>query len=396
MIVVDRLKYSRILVVTAAPEDVRVFLMDQLTDLRKRGCEIHVATGYGCDLPELQDFGIVQHRLPLTRQVTPSKDLKALWEIFRLCRQWHFDLIHTHTVKASLIGQIGARLAGVPVRVETVHGTVYMPDRPFVMRKTILWCERLAAWQAQRVWVLNTDDFHFFKSQYIAKSEALQLLGEGGIGTNLQRFRPGLFTSEQRRQYRRDLMLPEDALVVGFVGRLVKDKGINELIEAWPKIQEQIPNAYLLVVAACLVSERRYEMVDPSRLEKMPNTILLRNRHDMAQLYNCMDVLVLPSYREGFPCVIMEASACGVPVVASDVRGCREAVLHGQTGLLVPPYDWQKISSAIQYLLKNDSRCHDMAQQARKYAEEHFDQRIAHEHIRNTYESLLEKYGPKD
>jgi hypothetical protein len=131
----DVLKNLKILVVTTVPETIRAFLLPQLADLRDKGCELHIAIGIGCDLPELEALGITEHRLPLTRDFSPVQDLKALWSMLWLCLRWRFNLVHTHTLKASLIGQIAGWLASVPVRLETAHGTRYMPDLPFTTRK---------------------------------------------------------------------------------------------------------------------------------------------------------------------------------------------------------------------------------------------------------------------
>jgi len=392
----ELLKNRRILVLTTVPETARAFLLPQLKDLREHGAQVHLATGEkGCSLPELADLEIIEHRLPLERAISPFKDLRAMFTIIRLCRKYRFDLIHTHTLKASLVGQLGARFAGVPVRVETAHGTRYMPDLPFFVRTAILWSERLAAQQAHRVWVLNQEDFDFFKSHHLAKDDALHLLGKGGIGVDLARFRPDGLTLAQRYKYRQSLGLPGDAMVAGFVGRLVKDKGVRELIEAWPSIIKVVPTAHLLIVTAQLESECSNEVIDRECLQKLPNTIILTNRTDMPELFNCVDVLVLPSYREGFSRVILEASACGVPVIASDVRGCRDAVVNGLTGILIPPHNAAKVTEAVINLLQDNARSTQLGQQARLYAEKYFDQNVVIEHIRTTYETLLKNASGK-
>jgi len=201
-----------------------------------------------------------------------------------------------------------------------------------------------------------------------------------------------LLTIEHRKEYQQNLGLPRESLVVGFVGRLVRDKGVLELTEAWPEVVEAIPTAYLLIITAKLVSERSSELVSESRLRQLPNTVLLSNRSDMPYLYNCMDLLVLPSYREGFSRVIVEASACGVPVVASDVRGCRDAVVDGQTGILIQPRLPEELASAVRNLLLDKSKRINMGQLAREHALRYFNQDEVINHINQSYIELLRKH----
>lgn len=390
----DSSKKKRILIFTTVPETIRAFLLPQIADLQDHGYEVHVATGFqGCSLPELTTSGVTEYRLHLIRNISPLQDIKALWAAIKILRCNNFDIVHTHTLKASLIGQLAARFTNVPVRVETAHGTRYMPDLPFAVQKGIILSEQLAAKKAHRVWVLNQEDFDFFLSKGLAQKEALQLLSRGGIGADLSRFRPALFDPLQREDYRCKLQLPKHGPVVGFVGRLVQDKGIRELLAAWPEVLRQFPKAFLLIVTAHLESERKAELISQQQLKQMHNTVLLTNRSDMEKLFNCMDMLVLPSYREGFSRVIIEASACGLPVIASDVRGCRDGVVHGQTGLLTPPGNAGCLAQAIVELLSDWPRLTAMGKQARLLAEKNFDQNIIIKNIRLEYERLLSMHG---
>lgn len=379
---------------TTVPETVRAFLLPQLKELREHGARVHVATGQnGCPLPELAELDIVEHRLPLGRNISPLKDLHALIDVIKLCRKYHFDLIHTHTLKASLTGQLGARFAGVPVRIETAHGTRYMPDLPWLARKAILASERLAARQAHRVWVLNQEDLELFRKNGIGSPDTLKLLSRGGIGLDIEHYFPQVLTNIEIKEYRRSIGLPADVPVVGFVGRLVKDKGVNELYHAWQKLSARIPSAYLLIISAILPSERHDEVVSMERFTKLKNCVLLANRNDMNKLYRCMNVLVLPSYREGFSRVIMEAMASGVPVVASDVRGCRDVVDDGKTGILVPCRNIDLLSEAACRLILDTTLQKAMSEKARQCAVQYFDQRKINQFILQTYEQLLNTAG---
>lgn len=379
--------------VTTVPETMRALVLPILRRLRQEKWDVHVAVGRGQDLPMLGELGIRQHYVPMTREISPLADVLALREMYRLCCRWRFDIIHTHTLKASLIGQLAGRLAGVPVRVETVHGTRYMPDLPLWLRAALLTCERLAATQAQRVWVSNPEDLRLFVSRGLVRRGTAALLGSGGVGVDLERFSPRVLQAGRRAAYRRELGLPDDALVVGFVGRLVRDKGIHELMAAWPAVVADVPRAHLLAVAPLLTSERSSETVSPQQLAALPHAGVLTNRSDMPELYNCMDLLVLPTYREGFPCAIIESAACGVPSVATDVKGCRDGVVPGVSGVLVPPRDAGALAEAMIALLRDDSRRAELAMGARRVAESRFDQAPVVDGTMRVYRRLLELHG---
>lgn len=379
----------KLLTVTAAPESVRQFLLTQIRDLKERGWDVHVATGPGCDLPELRSENVPHHWMPLTRHISPMSDLRSLIRLYQLCRRWRFDIVHTHMIKGSLLGQLAAWMARVPVRVETAHGTRYSRDLPLWLRAGILLAEGVAARRAQRVWVLNNEDYQLFRRWKLARPDALRLLGSGGIGVDLNRFRPDILNSQGRILYRKKLNLPAESLVVGFIGRPVRDKGIEELRIAWPAIVRSCPNAWLLVVTAELDSERTSEKVNTESFEGLTQANVLVNRRDMPEIYNCLNLVVLPSYREGFSRVILEASACGIPVVASDVRGCRDAVVHGNTGEIVPPRDSDALAQAVVQLLQEEELRAKMRSQAREHACRYFDEELVCAHVYETYMDLM-------
>ena len=382
----------KILIVTTVPETARAFLLPQFVALVKNGFEVHLATGIEGDaLAELKQIPVTEHRFNFIRDISPFSDIKAIWALYKLCRKHQFDIIHTHTLKASLIGQLTAKLSNIPVRFETVHGIRYLPDMPWLMRKSILIAERTAASCADRIWVLNSEDRDFFLSHKLATKEKIELLGKGGIGVDLVRFRPSVLSLQQRADFRSSVGLLPDATVIGFVGRPVRDKGVMELIEAWPQITKKAPNAKLVVICAELPSERSSELIGLHKLQTFPGTVVLKNRSDMPELYGCMDMLVLPSYREGFSRVIIEALSCGLPVIASDVRGCRDAIVNNKTGILIPPKNSHELVDSVLKLVSNPNLLKQMSIAAREYAVDNFDENAIIAHILRSYFDLCDR-----
>lgn len=356
-----------------------------------------MATGIcGCELPELAAMDVCEYRIPLKRSISPLEDIKATFMIYQLCRKNRYDIVHTHTLKASLVGQLAAGLARIPVRIETAHGTIYMSSSGLLKRFCVVMLEKLAARKAHRVWVLNTEDYELFKRRKIGAPHAVELLGKGGIGLDIDCYTPCALGDEHIQEYRHSIGVPPGVLLAGFVGRLVSDKGVNELIQAWQNLSERIPSAWLLIVSAVLPSERQSELVSAGTIKQLKNCVLLTNRSDMNKLYRCMDMLVLPSYREGFSRAIMEAMASGIPVVATDVKGCRDAVIDGQTGLLVPCGDVDSLTKAMCRLINDAPLRKTLSVNARQWAVNHFDQRTINTRIRQTYEYFLKTAGDFD
>ncbi|MFH1615846.1 MAG: glycosyltransferase family 4 protein [Planctomycetota bacterium] len=389
MNMLSSLDKKKVLIVATVPETVNAFLLPYMRELAASGCDVYLATGEGAEICNIDGIVKKYYKVPLTRKMSPLEDMRALLRIIRICRKNRFDLIHTHTLKASLIGQVAARIANIKARFETVHGTRYMPELPVVSRLVIVWSERIAAKLSQKVWVLNTEDFDFFENRIHIYAPKLELLSRGGIGVDLIKYRPACLSNHQRAEYKKRLNLPGDGFVVGFVGRPVVDKGILDLRTAWEKVVLKCKNIRLLIIACVLASDRSEELINIEELKTMKNTVVLTNRNDMPELYNCMDMLVLPSYREGFSRVILEACSCGLPVVTTDVRGCRDAIEDGETGFLVPPKAPGKLAEKITTLFRDGDLCVKMGAAARTYAEGNFDQRRIIDRINRTYQEYL-------
>lgn len=382
-------KTSKILIVTTVPETIKVFMRPFLKLLKEVGFDVHIATGYGCDLGFLKDMNIVEHRLPLNRSINPFKDILALFKLLQICRKEKFDLIHTHTLKASLVGQIAAKISGIKRRIITAHGTVYSNSLPFVTRKLILISEKVSTRFSTKLWVLNSEDYDFYKNMIKVNPNKIEILSKGGIGVDLEVYKPNLLDDFQIKDYKEKIGIPIQNVVISFVGRLVRDKGCYELIQAWEKIESKFTDATLLIITPKMVSERENELVCRHNFSHLKNIVILENRNDMPQLYNCMDILVLPSYREGFSRVIIEAMASGILVIASDVKGCRDAILDGETGILIKPRDVNDLFNKLSEALLFRDNMYKIGDAARDYSLQNFDHHKINQHILRTYNEIL-------
>jgi glycosyltransferase involved in cell wall biosynthesis len=224
-------------------------------------------------------------------------------------------------------------------------------------------------------------------AERIAKPEQMKWLGNG---IDVARFDRQRLPDTTLEDLRREIRIDSQAPVIGFVGRLVEEKGILDLLEAAKVVVLAIPNAQFLIVGP--YDDDKPDALRPDVAERYgvaANCRFVGMRDDMPELYALMDVLVLPSYREGFPRAPMEASAMGIPTLVTDIRGCREAVDHGDNGLLFPVGDADALARALIELLGDEGRRAQMGAAGRRIAEERFDEQRVFDRVLSEYERLL-------
>ena len=365
-------------------------LSGQVGYVERRGFAIHVITSPG---PELDVFagreGVAVHAIPMERAITPGKDLLALWRLWRTFRRIRPDVVHSHTPKGGLLGMVAAALARVPVRVYHIRGLPFTTAtglrRPLLRASELVSC-RLA----DRVLAVS----HSMRAIAIQEGfcppdKVKVLLGGSGNGVDADmRFRPP--RDDERRLARATHGIPGGALVIGFVGRLTREKGTRELAEAWRDLRERWPRARLLLVGPVEAQDAGTRRA-LSSLRSDARVHFAGRVEDTVPLYAAMDVVALPTYREGFPNVAMEAAAMALPIVASHVTGCRDAIEDGVTGTLVPARDPLALARGLErYLLDARLRArHGESGRRRVLAE--FRREAIWEAIAAEYDRLLEE-----
>ncbi len=377
--------------VTTAARSLRYLLLSQLCALRDRGYRVTGVSAPGEDVQALEARGIPHRPVPMTRRFTPIADARSLLSLYRVMRSGRYTIVHAHTPKPGLLAQLAARLAGVPVVVNTIHGFYFHDRMPPRERRFYLAMEKLAARCSDLILSQNEEDVDTALREGIARREQIRYLGNG---IDLRRFDPARLAQETRRRTRASLGIAEDAPVVGFVGRLVAEKGVPELLEAARLVRERHPRVRFLVVGAA--DEEKADQIPAAaaaRLDGAGVCAFAGFRHDMPELYRSMDVFALPSHREGFPRAPMEASAMKVPCVVTDVRGCRQAVTHGRNGLLVPVGDARALAEAILAVLGDPLLARRLGEEGRRRAVAEFDEQRVFETVLSEYERLLEAKG---
>jgi len=378
----------RVAHVTTVDFSLRYLLLNQLERIRDAGYDVVGISANGPDVAEVEAHGIPHFAVPMTRRFTPFADLRALWALTRVMRRERFDVVHTHTPKAGLLGQLAARLSGVPVVVNTLHGFYFHEGTKPLPRRFYIWMERVAAKCSDTILSQNKEDISTAVAEGIAPAELLKWLGNG---IDIARFDRHRLSAEALDALRADIDLDANAPVVGFVGRLVEEKGILDLLEAAKWVTREVPDIQFLIIGP--YDEEKPDALRPDVADGYGLSDRCRfvgMRHDMPELYALMDVLVLPSYREGFPRAPMEASAMGVPAIVTDIRGCREAVEDGVNGLLFPAGDVDALADLLVGLLHDDARRAEMGAAGRAVAEERFDEQKVFERVLGEYERLLQ------
>lgn len=378
---------TRVAHVTTVDLSLRYLLLNQLQRIQDEGYEVFGISADGPDVSVLEANGIPHFAVPMTRRFTPLADLRCLWELVRIMRREKFDVVHTHTPKAGLLGQLAARLAGVPVVANTLHGFYFHDGTKSATRRFYVWTERIAAKCSDTILSQNREDMATAVTERIASPDQLKWLGNGVDVTRFDRRRIADATLEALR---REIGIDSGAPVVGFVGRLVEEKGILDLLQAAKTVVEAIPNTQFLIIGPS--DEVKPDALRPDVAELygvVDNCRFVGLRNDMPELYALMDVLVLPSYREGFPRAPMEASAMGVPAIVTDIRGCRETVDHGENGLLFPAGNANALAQSLIALLEDDERRAKMGATGRQIAEDRFDEQKVFDRVLSEYERLL-------
>lgn len=381
---------TRLVHLTTVDMSLELLLGPQLEAFAKAGYEVIAMSADGPYVDAVEARGV--RHVPVrnaTRSMDPRRDVLAIEELRRQFGRLRPDIVHTHNPKPGLYGRIAARAARVPVVVNTVHGLYALPEDRWRKRAVVYGLERLASFCSDAELVQNPEDVTTLRRTLREPASKVVLLGNG---VDLQRFAPDR-SGAKRQEVRRALGIADGAVVVGAVGRLVLEKGYAELLRAWQHVAAVHPGAVLLVVGPD----------DPDKADGVPRELIdaaeacgvrfLGLRSDVEDLYHAMDLYVLASHREGFPRSAMEAAATGLPIVATDIRGCRQVVTDGVNGLLVAVDDESALADAIGRLVASEDLRARMGAASLDRARREFDQQRCIDITLATYERLLTARG---
>ena len=370
------------------------FFTGQIGYMNAQGFEIQAISSPGADLKKCAEREhVAVHAVEMPRRITPLRDLIAIFQLWRTLRRIRPAIVHAHTPKGGLLGTIAAWLARVPVRIYHMHGLPLITATGY-KRLLLRWSEQVPCRLAHRVFCVSHSVREVAVAESLCPLLKIRVLLRGSINgvDAAHRFNPANASQSARVDTRSSHGIPADALVVGFVGRIVCDKGLVELAKAWRALRQEFPALHLLVVGP-------FEPQDPvppdveALLRDDPRIHLTGMVDNTPPLYAAMEVLALPSYREGFGLAAIEASAMKVPVVATRIPGCVDAVEDGVTGTLVPPRDATALADAIRTYLNHPELRRQHGQAGRQRVLRDFRPDAIWEALYQEYVRLLREKG---
>lgn len=386
---------KKLIRITTVPLSLKVLLKGQLRFMTSNGFDVKGVSSEGEELREVhENEGIAVEAITMSRKITPFQDLKSLWEMWNFLRKEKPQIVHTHTPKAGIIGMLAARLAGVPHRLHTVAGLPLM-EATGTKRKILNFVEKLTYSSATRVYPNSKGLYDFILQNNFTQSNKLKIIANGssnGIDTIF--FSPDQVTELERVTLREKLNIQPDDFVFVFVGRIVSDKGINELIKAFSQLQaveNNEPAGIKLLLVGGL--ENDLDPLNPETLAEInqnKDIISVGFQQDVRSFFAIADALVFPSYREGFPNVVMQAGAMGLPSIVSDINGCNEIIIEGENGLIIPSKNVEKLKEKMLTLAKDKNLYTKLKGNSRRMIENRYEQSVVWNALLEEYEGLLQ------
>jgi glycosyltransferase involved in cell wall biosynthesis len=350
---------------------VEKFLLPLIDGMVATGWQVTTICSDGPAIPVLSEKGYRFRTVPIARSMHPLKAIRSIFALYKVFREEKFDVIHVHTPVAALLSRIAAALAGKSFVIYTAHGFYFHDEMSPAKRSFFVFLEKFAGKFTDFLFCQSSEDAQDAVKEGIMPADKVLAIGNG---VDDAKFDPTIYR-DSIHENRRSVGIPEDARVAGIIARMVKEKGYQELLEASIRLAERHPDFYLLVVGGKLASDHDQaidDILEKARSKMGKRLVEVGFRSDTAMLLSLMDLFCLPSYREGLPRTIIEAMMMAKPVVATDIRGCREEVVHGKTGLLVPLKDSLQLELALEQILFDKPTAERMGAEGQRIANELF------------------------
>jgi glycosyltransferase involved in cell wall biosynthesis len=380
----------RLLRITTVPISLKLLLNGQLSFFQNLGYEVLTVSADGPETEALREENIPHRVVAMTRKITPVRDVLSLLQLVQVILKFKPMIVHTHTPKAGLLGMMAAWLCRVPVRLHTVAGLPLM-ESGGMKKKLLVVAERLTYFFSTEVYV-NSTGLKNYIAENVSASKKISIVGKGSSnGINADFYSRSEALEQQAQMLRVKYGIGSDDIVFSFVGRVVKDKGIGEIVFAFKKLVTENTGRrfFLLLVGPFEQDLDPLDESDYAYLSKNDKVILAGFQRDVRPWIMASDVFVFPSYREGFPNVVMQACCLGVPTIVSDINGCNEIVKHNETGTIVKPKDKESLKNAMNELISDRRRMLKYSQNARQFVIDNFDQQHIWRLLQKEYEKHL-------
>lgn len=378
---------NKLIRVTTVPGSLHKLLENQLSFM-KPFYEVIAISSPSMLLEEIsKKEGVRVFGVEMTRKITPFKDILAVWNLYNYLKKEKPLIVHTHTPKAGIVGMLSAKLAGVPIRLHTVAGLPLL-ETSGLKRRLLNLVEKITYACATKIYPNSVGLSRIIEEYGYCSSEKLKVIANGSSnGINTEYFDPNLFSNDS--DLKEKLGIKSNNFVFIFVGRLVGDKGINELVKAFDIFQFSYQKCKLLLVGD-------YEShLDPLKQETLKiieaneNIISVGLQSDVRPYFAIADCLVFPSYREGFPNVVMQAGAMGLPSIVTNINGCNEIIYDGVNGYIIPQKNTRAIVDKMHEIVHDRVTTEKLRKNARAMITSRYEQKFVWEAIKNEYNDLI-------
>lgn len=362
------------------------FIGDQFLYFNQKGYKIHVICSPSEQIENYsKEKGFSFKQVLILRSISIFQDVKSIISICNYIRKKNIDIVIGHTPKGALLSMIAAFLTRVPKRIYFRHGLVYETSTGF-KRKLLISIDKLTSKLATQIVCVSPSVCRRSLEDKLNKEEKQVILSRGTCnGVDTDRFNRSSIDLSIKFELKRILNIPEDSFVIGYTGRLVRDKGIVELVDAFINLSKEYENVYLLLVG--MLEKRDALPLETIKLindnTHIINPGLIENR-EIEYYYSLMDVFTLPSYREGFPTSVLEASSMELPVITTKVTGCVDSIIENKSGLFVK-HSSVEVFDAIKTFILDSSKKSEFGKAGRQYMLKYFDQKIIWECIEDLY-----------
>lgn len=385
-------KPVKLIRITTIPAALDKLLVGQLKFMKENGFDVYMVSSHAANFQKIADReGSKFFPVNMTRTISPFKDIISLVKLVRLFKQLKPSIVHSHTPKAGLLGMLAAKIVGVPVRIHTVAGLPLM-ETTGLKRKILEIVEYFTCWCATAVYPVSFILQKIIITNKYCHPKKLKVIGNGSSnGINVSFYSPYEGLESKVNEIRSTYNLNDSHFVFIFIGRLVRDKGIIELISAFSELKKKYANVRLILVGPF---EQDLDALPQHIIDEIQNDsyIFLAGYQDEVRPYLASsNVLVLPSYREGFPNVPMQAACFNLPSIVTNINGCNEIIEQGKNGLIVEPKDAEDLKNAMERLITDKALYDNCKQHAREMVVSRFDQKQIWKLLLNEYNQFLKK-----
>lgn len=377
---------KKLIRVTTADISLEGLLQGQLKYLNQYYEVVGLAADTGSLAKVAEREGIRTINVPMHREISLLSDLKCLWELIKIFRKERPFIVHTNTPKGSLLSLLAAKITGVPHRIYLVTGLRYQ-GATGLFRYILMTMERISCCCATKVIPEGNGVKNTLYQDHIT-SKPLKVIHHGNINGKDTSFWSVDQSPETRENIRKKLGIKEDDFVFVFIGRIVNDKGMHELALSMKKLNQDYPHCKVILVGRFEQELDPLPEEDVQYFQTNESIKCVGVQMEVRPYYAAADALVFPSYREGFPNVVLEAGAMGLPSIVTDINGCNEVIEEGVNGVIIPSKDADALYNAMKYFLDNSQKVQEMAKSSRKVIQERFEQKDLWNALLNMYKSL--------